>query len=267
MGQKTSKIISSNDNYFNNDINNLEQYADGKGICEWNDNVYNGCFKNNAFNGKGVCIYNDESYYDGFFKDNMKHGKGILYYNDGTKYIGNFENDYCNGKGKYIYESGDYYLGDFSLDNITGKGKLFDADNRLIYDGEWLFGAFHGYGIYYNFNGTISYEGLWINSMAHGRGKFYNKEGDLEFDGYFYEGEPNIKFKDSILVVNETSTNIPNSSKKDQINLDFYNNQKSRYHNLINVENRSINVISANSTNASDDKDIPVAKIVNEINY
>ena len=50
-----------------------------------------------------------------------------------------------------------------------------------------------------NINGTISYEGLWINSMAHGRGKFYNEDGDLEFDGYFYEGEPNIKFKDSIL--------------------------------------------------------------------
>ena len=45
MGQKTSKIISSKDNYFNNNINNFEKYADGKGIYEWNDNVYNGCFK------------------------------------------------------------------------------------------------------------------------------------------------------------------------------------------------------------------------------
>lgn len=197
MGQKKSRIVAyDEDSYYCGQVinNKDQQHAEGRGKWEWGDSIYNGEFKSNRMNGKGVCIYDDGSYYDGQFKNNVKHGQGIMYYQDGCKYIGNFENDLCHGKGKFIYESGDYYIGDFSIDNITGKGKMYDADNRLLYDGEWLFGTFHGYGKYYNQNNIIVYDGLWKEGVAHGRGKYYNNYGKLLFNGYFEEGERNIEF-------------------------------------------------------------------------
>lgn len=274
MGQKKSRIVAFDDNsFYRGEVSNTnKQLADGKGVWRWDDNIYHGSFKKNKMSGKGVCIYDDGSYYKGNFKENMKYGLGTLYYIDGSKYIGNFENDCCHGKGKYIYETGDYFIGDFSLDSITGNGKLFDADNRLIYDGEWLYGAFHGFGSYFNFNKTISYEGLWKESMAHGRGKYYNSEGELVFDGYFFEGIPENSFEKVPKIKNKSSkiqtinpylinknyrakissSKIiiptiqqgqlikPLSPKKDQIKKNLFQQTKKLYPRLDEIKNTSI---------------------------
>ena len=44
-------------------------------------------------------IYNNGDKYEGGFKNDLKEGKGIYYYNNGNKYEGEFKNDLREGKG------------------------------------------------------------------------------------------------------------------------------------------------------------------------
>ena len=62
---------------------------------------YEGCFKDDLENGKGVLTYAPDKSchkFEGFWKDGKKCGEGVLHYKDGTKYSGNFENDNMEGK-------------------------------------------------------------------------------------------------------------------------------------------------------------------------
>ena len=46
-----------------------------------NGNKYEGEFKNDKREGKGIMLYNDGDKYEGEFKDDKKDGKGIYYFN------------------------------------------------------------------------------------------------------------------------------------------------------------------------------------------
>jgi hypothetical protein len=55
--------------------------------------LYEGEFKNNNMDGKGVIIWPDESRYEGDFHSGKMHGKGTKHFANGNRYIGDWKND------------------------------------------------------------------------------------------------------------------------------------------------------------------------------
>ena len=44
--------------------------------------------------------------FEGEFKNNKKEGKGIMYFNEGEKYEGDWKNGIIDGKGIFNYKDG-----------------------------------------------------------------------------------------------------------------------------------------------------------------
>ena len=64
-----------------------------------NGDKYNGYWKNNKKEGKGIMKYNNGDKYEGYWKNDKKDGYGIMKYKNGNKYEGNWNNDMKNGDG------------------------------------------------------------------------------------------------------------------------------------------------------------------------
>ena len=63
--------------------------------------------RNNGRYVNGRYIWDDGKYYEGQFKNNLPNGKGIKYYSNGNiLFEGDFINGKFEGKGKYIYGDG-----------------------------------------------------------------------------------------------------------------------------------------------------------------
>jgi len=58
------------------------RYVDG--------NVFEGDFKFDNMNGKGVLTYANGDVYTGDYKDDKKHGEGVYAYKSGDKYEGHW---------------------------------------------------------------------------------------------------------------------------------------------------------------------------------
>ena len=50
----------------------------------YNGDRYEGDYKNNKREGKGIYYFNNGKRYEGNWKNDKKDGKGIMYYNNGT---------------------------------------------------------------------------------------------------------------------------------------------------------------------------------------
>jgi hypothetical protein len=61
-----------------------------KGKLHINGNIYEGEFKNNKFNGKGIYKFQCGDVYVGSFIDGLKNGKGKFEYYNGNFYEGEF---------------------------------------------------------------------------------------------------------------------------------------------------------------------------------
>jgi len=153
----------------------------GKGIyTHASGNIYEGEFKDNKRNGKGTFTYPNGEKYVGEFKDNKKHGHGTYTWADGEKYIGEHKNNTRSGLGIYIYGTnsqwaGDQYVGEYSDGNYSGLGTYTYASGAKDF-GNWKNNKLNGYAITYRSNGTI------------------NKEGTFKNDEFIYaeESSPNI---------------------------------------------------------------------------
>jgi hypothetical protein len=99
---------------------------------------YLGEVKNNQANGGGVGVWNTGSIYKGEWQNNQRHGKGLFEWTDGHKYDGEFVNDIREGEGTYQWSSGEKYVGAWKDGKRNGFGKLYDKDNNLKYEGQWL---------------------------------------------------------------------------------------------------------------------------------
>lgn len=89
-------------------------------------------------NGGGVGIWDTGGLYKGDWKDNQRHGEGVYTWKDGHKYEGTFVNGIREGKGTYYWSTGEKYVGDWQNNMRNGQGILYDRDNNISYDGNWL---------------------------------------------------------------------------------------------------------------------------------
>ena len=78
----------------------------------WNNgDRYEGDFKNDKPEGKGIVYYKNGDRYEGDFKNGTSDGKGIYYHKNGDIYEGDYKNGKREGKGIYYYHNGDRQMG------------------------------------------------------------------------------------------------------------------------------------------------------------
>ena len=159
---------------------------EGKGIMYFkNGSKYEGEWKNDLIEGKGIFYDNDGNRYEGEFKNNKKDGKGIFYCKNGNRYEGGWKNGLLEGNGIMYFNDGDRYEGVLKSGKKEGKGILY-SKQRIQYEGEWKNGSIEGKGIFY-YNDGNRYEGDFKKGKMDGKGIFYYKNGDREM-GDFSKG-------------------------------------------------------------------------------
>lgn len=131
--------------------------------------------KKEILHGKGEYIAKGFRY-NGEFKDNKKQGKGVYVWSDGAKYTGDFADDQASGRGVWEFASGDRYEGDVVNAVMVGKGVLISKDGSK-FEGTFADGKPHGRGTYVFANGD-KYEGGIAAGKKSGKGTYVSKNGD-----------------------------------------------------------------------------------------
>ena len=135
-------------------------------LCFENGDTYKGTLKSGKKFDKGLFYeFKTKSLYNGYFKNNKKNGKGILQYKHFTSkftYSGNFVDDCFKGFGNLITEK-EKYSGQFNNNEYNGKGILIDKEGN-IYDGNFINGLKFGNGKIIKSNGE-KIEGKFENNI------------------------------------------------------------------------------------------------------
>ena len=172
-----------------------------------NGSKYNGEWKDNKRNGKGIYTRADGIGYQVVYKDDKLTKKGPTYYfPNGDKYTGDIYVEKDNkdkkddkaaakdpdtepiikdGKGTLLLANGDKYEGAWKSDKQDGKGKFTNA-NGDVYDGEWKKGIKTGKGKMTLKDKTV-YDGEWKNDKPDGEGTYTWPDG-TKYSGDFKDG-------------------------------------------------------------------------------
>jgi hypothetical protein len=79
----------------------------GKGVLRlFNGLVFDGTFKANKPDGRGVCVYPDKSRYEGVWRNGHKNGRGTYVFTNGATYEGRFKDDLIHGTGTLKMKDG-----------------------------------------------------------------------------------------------------------------------------------------------------------------
>ena len=62
----------------------------------------------------------------------------------GGKYVGTVKENEPHGFGELSFLDGGKYVGKIKNAVFHGKGKFYDANGKLMYEGEWKKGKLHG---------------------------------------------------------------------------------------------------------------------------
>ena len=65
-----------------------------------------------------------------------------------------------------------------------GKGNLYDRNDNIKYEGDFIKDRFEGIGKYIYEEGEYFF-GKWLNGLKHGTGTIYYKNGKIKFDGNY----------------------------------------------------------------------------------
>ena len=164
---------------------------EGKGIYNSNDGErYKSDLKDNKIERKVIYYFNNGNIHESDLKDDKREGKGIYYFNDGDRYEGDWKDDKKEGKGLYYFNNGNRYNGDWKNDKMEGKG-IYCFNNGQRYEGEWVNDKKEGKGIYYWNNGEFQgdrYDGEWKNDNYEGKGIYYYNDGS-RYEGDFKKGK------------------------------------------------------------------------------
>lgn len=148
---------------------------------------YIGHFKDNTFHGLGKFTHKPNgTVYDGNWRDDRPNGRGVEYYPDTSRYEGDFKDGKKHGEGKYTWADSKIYKGQFVDGHIDGKGQLLIKGRRSFYEGEFARGQ-KSKGKLITDYGT--YEGQFLNGLMHdSKGTFTWHDGK-GFVGPFEYGE------------------------------------------------------------------------------
>jgi len=114
----------------------------GKGKMTWLDGknepneIYEGEFSNNMFNGYGVYDWSKKRKYSGEWKDGKMHGNGTFEWKDGRVYIGSFKEDLKEGFGEFKWNDGRIWKGDWMKGLKNGIGLNVESGGKEMV-GEW----------------------------------------------------------------------------------------------------------------------------------
>ena len=95
-------------------------------IGDW----YEGDFKNDKFDGKGIYYFKNGERYEGDCRNGKKEGKGIFYFKSGNRYEGDFKNDKREGNGVMYYQNGDREMGNYKNDKKVGMHVILSKDGK-----------------------------------------------------------------------------------------------------------------------------------------
>ena len=87
-------------------------------------------------------------------------------------------------KGKWTYSNGNSYEGEMLYGEFHGKGK-YTYSNGDVYEGDWVDGKSHGKGKYTWASGNM-YEGDWVDDKRDGKGKYTYEDGEV-FEGEYVD--------------------------------------------------------------------------------
>lgn len=138
----------------------------GKGTYTRNGVLwYEGDFEQGDMEGQGkLALTTDlgELVYEGEFKNNLPNGKGII--TEGNyKYEGDLKNGLRHGTGKIYYKGELEYEGDMWEDTLTGVGTIYESDDTK-YVGDVIMGVREGYARVYDQDGDLYYEGMYAGN-------------------------------------------------------------------------------------------------------
>ena len=105
-----------------------------------NGAVYEGSWKNNKRDGRGVYKWSNGDVYDGDWKDNRPNGQGTLKTVAGMQYKGGFVDGLEDGQGVQIDKDGNRFDGFFKQGKKNGPFVETDKDGKVIKKGTYKFG-------------------------------------------------------------------------------------------------------------------------------
>jgi antitoxin component YwqK of YwqJK toxin-antitoxin module len=153
---------------------------------------YEGQFKNDAKNGKGVA-YDNQGYqvFEGEWVNNQKVGAGVNFDQNGVViFQGEFRDDKRNGSGKEFYPNGKVsYIGKYAHGNRTGKGTEYFENGKVKFEGTWKRGKLTGGVIEYFENGVLFFEGEYADGLKNGQGKQFYESGVVHYEGTYQNGQ------------------------------------------------------------------------------
>ena len=139
-----------------------------------NGSKYEGNKENGLRNGNGRFTYVTGAFYEGEWKNNKKDGKGVLMNGDGkTIYDGFWVNDKYHGKGILYNQNINFTNEEFNyedFDNLNGRW--------LRFEGVFVEDEKCGKGLLCLINGERFY-GNFENDLANGTGNYYKKNGHV----------------------------------------------------------------------------------------
>lgn len=176
------------DGYYFGEFNSETEEREGRGVCIFKDDtMYEGFWKEDSMTGPGRLIKSSGEVYKGNFENGKFHGEGTLVQEVGdTRYAyeGNWKEGIMDGHGHEQFQDGSSYLGYYKNGKFSGKGILNQKDGS-IYNGQFKDSIFNGKGIMKYSDGT-KYKGTWSNGEKHGQGKTTYKNGGYYKGGYEY---------------------------------------------------------------------------------
>lgn len=112
-----------------------------------NGESYFGEWRDNKFDGYGLCLWSDGRKYRGMFKEGKRYGFGMFTWPSGCKYEGEWLDDKRHGSGKDLWPDSSSFVGQYAQDKFNGWG-VFKWEDGGHYEGNWKEDRRHGFGIH-----------------------------------------------------------------------------------------------------------------------
>ena len=128
--------------------------------------------------------------YQGEFQNDMYEGNGQITYFNGDRYVGEFKKNMKYGFGTYYYANGNKYVGEFKDRKVNGEGIEYNADGSIYRQGVYKDGVFQYAKKIERKPQTNSNEVL---QAASGTGFVVSKEGHIVTNHHVIEGCTEVK--------------------------------------------------------------------------